>query len=503
MRLRLRPLAAPLALVAILAVAGEGARADWRFFEQGGFALDAGLAAGTGFFASPNAQFGAGTYTQNNDRPIAKNPVWFEGFVEPQLKGSFVSANAGEFYGAISAVGAMTRGDGDANLNSLTFGNPQHIAVENAYVGWKSGEVIGGLPNSALDLRAGRQPFQVGDAFLVGDGTFDAGPRAAYYLSPRIAFDGLGVASVNTDPVRGDLFLLRSTSNQTLLDGLDQPRTDFAGVNVEWFESKPDGEGRFAYADRARYVGFMGLFAYNADSAGCFSTASCTAGPAAITSSSDRKGLAVMSARMGGAMIPALPDLSLYGEYAYEYNGRDGNHVRANAWYVEPGWTFSAAPWTPRVFYRYSHFSGDPNPNDDTKQSFDPLFFSTGRGYGTWLMGEVAGEYFTFNSNQNAHQLGISANPTESVTLNALFYSFFYAQPGQFGGTASHMMDEVDFIAQWSITKSLSLAGAVGIAWSGKGARQFLQGATSGFPGSSTTFDRPWTVTEITLTYTF
>jgi hypothetical protein len=41
--------------------------------------------------------------------------------------------------------------------------------------------------------------------------------------------------------------------------------------------------------------------------------------------------------------------------------------VRANAWYVEPGWTFSAVPWTPRVFYRYSHFSGDPNPNDGTK----------------------------------------------------------------------------------------------------------------------------------------
>lgn len=324
----------PLAIAIVLTAAGEAAWADWRVYEQGGFALDAGLVAGAGFFASPNAQFGAGTYTQNNNQPIANNPVWFEGFVAPALKASFVSARAGEFYGAISAVGAMTRGDGDANLNSLTFGNPQQIAVENAFVGWRSGEVIGGLPNSALDLRAGRLPFQVGDAFLVGDGTFDAGPRAAYYLSPRVAFDGLGVASINTDPVRGDLFLLRSTTDQTLLDGRDQPRTDFAGLNVEWFESKPDGEGRFAYTDRARYAGLMGLFAYDADSAGCFSTASCATGSAGIASNSDRKGLAVISARMGGAMIPTLPDLSLYGEYAYEYNGRDGDQVRANAWYI-------------------------------------------------------------------------------------------------------------------------------------------------------------------------
>lgn len=493
----------PLAIAVVLTAAGEAAWADWRVYEQGGFALDAGMVAGAGFFASPNAQFGAGTYTQNNNQPIANNPVWFEGFVAPALKASLVSARAGEFYGAISAVGAMTRGDGDTNLNSLTFGNPQHIAVENAFVGWRSGEVIGGLSNSALDLRAGRQPFQVGDAFLIGDGTVDAGPRAAYYLGPRIAFDGLGVASVNTDPVRADLFLLRSTTDQTLLDGRDQPRTDFAGLNVEWFESKPGGEGRFAYTDRARYTGLMGLFVYDADSAGCFSTASCATGTAGIGSNSDRKGLAVLSARMGGTMIPTLPDLSLYGEYAYEYNGRDGDQVRANAWYVEPGWTFSVAPWTPRVFYRYSHFSGDSSPNDGIKQSFDPLFFTTGRGYGTWQMGEIAGQYFTFNSNQNTHQLGITANPAESVTLNALFYSFFYAQPGQFGGTASHMMDELDLIAQWAVTKSLSLTGAVGVAWSGKGARQFLQGATSGFSNPPASFDRPWTVTEITLTYTF
>jgi hypothetical protein len=38
------------------------ARANWRVYEQGGFALDAGFMAGVGFFASPNAQFGAGTW---------------------------------------------------------------------------------------------------------------------------------------------------------------------------------------------------------------------------------------------------------------------------------------------------------------------------------------------------------------------------------------------------------------------------------------------------------
>lgn len=495
----------PLVVLAVLAVAvaGGAVRADWRFYEDQGLALDAAFAGGMGFFASPGAQFGAGTYRPGSNLPIAKDPVWLEGFIAPELKASFVSASAGEFYGDISAVGAITRGDGDANLTSSTWGNPSHIALENAFAGWKSADALRGWESNALDVRAGRQVFQVGDAFLIGDGTYDAGRRAAYYMGPRLAFDGLGIVKVDTNPVRGDLFLLRSNTDQTLLDGQDQPRTDFVGVNIEWFESKPDSEGRFAYADRARYAGLMATYVYDADSAGCFSTASCPAGASAIESNSDRKGLGVISARFGGAMISALPDLSLYGEYAYELNDRSGDRVRANAWYVEPGWTFSSAPWTPRAFYRYSHFSGDGNPNDGTKRSFDPLFYTTGRGYGTWQMGEIAGQYFLFNSNQNTHQFGLSANPTDSLTLSALFYAFFYDQPGQFGGTASHAMNEIDLIAQWAVTGKLSLTGAVGIATSGKGGRQFLRGEVSGIPNAPTSFDRTWTVTEITLTYAF
>lgn len=494
-----------LTVLAVLPVIvmGRGARADWRFYEEQGFALDAAFAGGLSFFASPGAQFGAGTYQPGSNQPIAKNPVWFESFIIPGLKASFVSTSAGEFYGAASAVGAITRGDGDANLVASTWGNPSHIALEDAFVGWRSGNVLSELGANALDVRAGRQAFQVGDAFLIGDGTYNAGARAANYMAPRVAFDGLGVASFDTDPVRGDLFLLRSTTDQTLMNGLDFPRTDFVGANVEWFESKKDGEGRFAYADRARYAGLMAMYVYDGDSAGCFSTANCPGGASAISSSADRKGLGVLSARFGGSVVPALPDLSLYGEYAYEYNDRTGDRVRANGWYAEPGWSFSATPWTPRVFYRYSHFSGDGNPSDGTKRSFDPLFYTAGRGYGTWFLGEIAGQSFLFNSNQNTHQLGVSANPARDLTLSAFFYSIFYDQPGQFGGTASHALDELDFIVQWAITDKISLSGAQSVAWSGKGARQFLQSAVSNFPNPATNFNRTWYLTEITLTYAF
>lgn len=495
-------------LFAILAalfafVAERSARADWRFYESGGFALDAGFAGGFEFSAAPGAQFGAGTYKPGSNEPISKDPVWLEGFILPSLKMSFVSANAGEFYAAGSAIGAATRGDGDANLVASTWGNPSHIAVEEAFVGWRSGSLFSDLGADAVDVRLGRQNFQVGDAFLIGDGTLNAGARAANSLSPRSAFDGLGVARFNTDPVRADLFVLRSTTDQTLLNGGDWPRTDFVGTNVEWFESKKDGEGRFAYTDRARYAGITAMYVYDADSAGCFSTRNCPGGVSQISSTSDRKGLGVLSARFGGSMIPDLEDLTLYGEYAYEYNNRTGDKVRANGWYAEPGWTFSATPWTPRVFYRYTHFSGDGNSSDGVKRSFDPLFYTVGRGYGTWFLGEIAAQSFLFNSNQNTHQIGISANPLKDLSLYGFFYRNSYDQPSQVGATSSHALDELDLIAAWSITSKINLALAQSFAWAGAGARQYLQGAVANFPNASTTFNRTWYLTEITLTYAF
>jgi hypothetical protein len=44
------------------------------------------------------------------------------------------------------------------------------------------------------------------------------------------------------------------------------------------------------------------------------------------------------------------------------------------AWYVEPGYKFSTLPWAPQLNLRYARFSGDPDPNDRLKQSYDPLF---------------------------------------------------------------------------------------------------------------------------------
>jgi hypothetical protein len=490
-------------LVLLLGLGSGTARAKVQLYSGDGLTVDGALQLGTGFFASPNANFGLGTYDSGGARRITGSPLWLESYFTPELKASYAQPRLGQFYGDVSTVGAMTLGDGDANLLSTTVGNPASIALENAYVGWKSGRLLGDLGDDALDLRAGRQNFVVGDAFLVGLGNVNVGRRAAYYIGPRTAFDGIGTVRINTEPVRGDLFVLRTTTDRKLTRGFDQPQTDFAGANIEWFESSKGQDGRFSYDARARYVGAMFLHVYDADGNGCFSIANCGFGPPGIDVHANRDGLDVASVRTGGAPFAKLEDFLFYAEYAHEFNDRSGFKVDADAWYVEPGWRFSQLPWTPQISYRYSHFSGDSDPNDQTKRSFDPLFFTTGRGFGTWILGEIAGQYLIFNSNVNVHQVGLSASPRDDLKLSALLYRFDWDQPAQFGGTDAHAMDELDLIAEWTVTERLSITGGFGIARPGKGGRQFLESASAGFSGVPSRDNRTWLLSELLASYRF
>ena len=488
---RLPPLAAGIAVLALcLSLNAGGASADMNIYSGGGFTLDAALT------------LGAGTFRGDGTR-ISANPSWLEFYAEPELRFSYYNTGLGEFYANIGGIGAATLGDGDANLSSTTSGNPASVAFENANVGWRSGRLFGDLNTDVLDIGIGRQAFVVGDGFLIGDGTFDAGRRADYYIGPRVAFDGIGVVRVNTEPVRGDLFVLRTSTDQHVTRGLDQPQTDFAGGNLEWFESKKGEDGRAKYDSRLRYAGIMGMHVYRADNNDCFSIMNCSDGPAGITGNANRDGLNVVSARVGGSLIPMAEDFTFYGEYAFQWNDEVGRRTRANAWYVEPGWTFSNLKYTPRIFYRYSHFSGDSDPDDNTKRSFDPLFYSSGRGYGTWFLGEIAGQYFLFNSNDDVHQVGVSVNPLDELKLSAFYYRFSYAEPKQLGIEASHAMDEVDVVAEWTVNDRLSVQGVIGAARPGIGAKQFLSGATAGLDGAPTDFDRTWTLFEATATYKF
>src|SRR3546814_18857419 len=82
----------------------------------------------------------------------------------------------GSLYGGLRIVGEATRGNGDAAADSTTSDQPSATALDNYFLGWKSGDSLSALGDDGLDLPVGRQAFTNGDGFLIQDGNTE-GPN--------------------------------------------------------------------------------------------------------------------------------------------------------------------------------------------------------------------------------------------------------------------------------------------------------------------------------------
>jgi hypothetical protein len=451
-------------------------------YEIGHFAINLTLDAAVGAYHVGNTNFGIGTTSVDGNGARKGTRNWLEYFVKPSVGVEYDLQGAGIAYGLFSVIGAGTRGDGDAANPSPTAARPEKLLLEDAVIGWKSGD-LGFLDfgENALDLSVGRQSIRVGDGFMILEGTANGGRRAASVLGPRTAFEQTAVARINTQPVRADIFRARAVVDQTLTRDTDSPHSEFVGGNLEWFGSSHKDHGRFEYEERKWYAGLMALHFTEADSTGGRNFSFANGGNGSATGA-NRDGLEVYSARVGGSILPMLPDFAFYSEYGIQRNDKALNKVRADAWYVEPQYTLSMLPWSPRIGYRYGQFSGDGNPNDQTDKSWDPLFPGNGpRGIGTWTQGEIYGRYTGLgNSNLNVHQIHVKAVPIEdTLRAGVILYRFNFNEPRQTAGvTDKGIMDEVNVYAEWETpVKGLTIVPVLGAGKAHNGLKQSL-GAT-------------------------
>lgn len=479
----------PALVAALLCMAGAATAAEdehdkpGQRFTLGALDFTLTLDAGLGLFDVANAQNGLGSLSSTGRRKGGRS--WAEGYLSPGLQAEYATDDT-TFYGGVKLVGSATRGDGEAQRQSVTDRDPEALGLEEAYLGWKSGLAFAALGEDALDISAGRQGFVVGDGFLIADGTLDSFRRAAYVTGPRAAFDRTAILRLNTAPVRADLFRLESVTDQQFLRGKDAAATTLYGGNVEWFASSHRDHGRTEYEERQWYLGATVLTLTDADRA----------------ISPGRDGMDVYAIRSGGALLSALgegwQDAALYSEYARERNNSAGSRLRADAWYVEPQYTFSALPWQPRVSYRYMHFSGDGNADDGVDKNWDSLFTAGGpRGYGTWDLGEIYGFYVGSNSNLNSHMVHVKLQPQDDLSLGAIWYHHNYDKPDTANGvTSNRLLDELDVYAVWTTPlKGLTVSGVLGAARAGDGLRQSL--------GNSDATDRTTWLGELVLSYSF
>ncbi|VVO95609.1 hypothetical protein PS903_02511 [Pseudomonas fluorescens] len=354
---------------------------------------------------------------------------WREGFIKYGLNGSSELESQASVYGAFSLLSSGTWGDGDAA--GFTEGTERRTAVEDAYLGWRSGSLFPTLGENGIEFSAGRQEVIVGDGFLIkGDalnfGDVDLGENydrgGAYYLAARKAFDKTAVLRVGGEKGwRGDLMWLGS-------DNRAQADTKLAVATLEHVADE----------------GTLGLtYIKGLDVDERFAT------PFQL----ERDGMQTVSLRGAGSL--GVKNLNL----AFEYATQDRDSGRENAWYLEGTWTFADVPWSPSATYRYSRFS----------QSFDPLFYGLSRGYGTWFQGEVASNYAgPFNSNTRVHHVGLKVTPRENLTLGALYFNFdpIDRSLGNLGGR------EFDLYAELAVNEHVFISPVVGFYKPEKSANQ-------------------------------
>ncbi|WP_236213656.1 alginate export family protein [Metapseudomonas otitidis] len=347
--------------------------------------------------------------------------TWREGFVKYGLSGDQGLGGRGSAYGALNWVSSGTWGDGDAGGN--TIGRERTTRIEDAYLGWRSGDLLPQLGQDGLDLSAGRQVVKLGRGFIVNDdgpnlgqgpadGALDRG--GAYYIAARHAFDRTAVVRLGgEDGLHGSAAWLKS-------DNRAQAETELAA-------------GTLDYTGQAGTLGLTWVHGLDVTDRW------------ASDFQKQREGMDIVSLRgEGDAGIE-------HAHFAFEYAWQDKDAGREKAWYAEAGYTFAGLPWTPDLTYRYTRYS----------ESWDALFTGLSTTYGTWFQGEVAANYAgPFNRNTGIHHLGLTLQPTETVKVGALYFDFRTLHDRQ-----SLDLDarELDLYVEWAATEHLIITPLIGL----------------------------------------
>lgn len=409
---RAAALAALAGVAAGLAATPAGA---YELYNRDGDVLNADVFAMFGIFHSERS-YNLGARSED------ESASWREGFVRYGFSGTKALGAAGSAYGGVSLLSSATWGDGDAG--GFTSGRERRTALEERYLGWRSGSLFPALGDDGVDFSFGRQIFTLGEGFLIqgdalnfGDaidrvaGTdFDRG--GAYWLAARKAFDRSAVLRLGgKEGLRADLFWLES-------DNKVQAQMELAGLNAEYVV--PAGTVAASYIEGLGVDRSQGR--------------------------TYRDGQQTLSLR--AKTSAGIEQLLLSGEYVEQRQG-DSTREDGDAWYLEGSWTFTELPWQPLLGYRYSSFD----------EGFDPLFFGFSRGYGTWFQGEVAANFAgPFNSDADVHYLRLELTASETLSFGANYFAFRDTA----GGSGALDGRELDLYAKWTVSDNLIITPLLG-----------------------------------------
>ena len=149
--------------------------------------LQATIKVELAYFNQNNSWFG-----KSEENLGEKSDWWWESVVRPGIEGSYFFENSGEMYGRVDAVQANTQRIDGAGSN-VEIGDVSKIRMEDAYLGWRSGNLFSSLGKDFLDISFGRQQYIAGTGFLFYGESSNGGERGAFWIEPRTAADYAGI----------------------------------------------------------------------------------------------------------------------------------------------------------------------------------------------------------------------------------------------------------------------------------------------------------------------
>ncbi|MFN7267671.1 MAG: alginate export family protein [Cereibacter sp.] len=389
------------------------------------------------YYANRNAWYGDPQAMLAGNPLVQGNPAgkayegWVEGLVTLGISGITPVTESLYAYGAFSMM--TTGSKGQELFTDLTR---SYTAVEDAYIGVVGGRTSASGNRLAFNLSAGRQRFTLANALLIANTAANGQERAALQANARWASDLLALGQVSYNTTKLEVFYVDPDE----LPVIDTD-TRIGGINIETTPTP----------------GLMLAGSYLSSPQSGFSYF----GPTGSVIGT-RQGLETVDLRFTWEAPGNVPGPFFGGEIARQTNRNFSMDARAA--YVEAGYTFADAAWTPSVGYRLSYFSGD-DPATATYERWDPLL-SGGNGE-QWVQGS---NHFKVvqDSNVIAHRLQARMRPSPKIEIVPQLWAFYADSLNNIGGNPaltflgdSEYGYEANVTLKWFASRNLYVHGMV------------------------------------------
>jgi hypothetical protein len=206
--------------------------------------------------------------------------------------------------------------------------------------------------------------------------------------------------------------------------------------------------------------------------------------PLSLSGGTEHGGRGKLNEKTGGVRwvgkLPAGFDYNIEMAKQFGSFGLDAIDAWAGHWVM--GKKFASPQWQPRGFLEYNYASGDRNPGDGDRGTFDQLYPTAHGKYG--IIDQVG-----WRNIHDAH-IGVELKPARKLAINGGFHDYWLAsaRDGLYNtsstliarsidGTAGrHVGEELEVYGMYSFSKTISFGAGYGHLFTG----EFLNRTTRG-----------------------